>query len=156
MRPVSMWFWVILAACVAGWFASGIFLQGGNVPANDLFDVASLSAFAAALAFAVIYTVAGFTGPAKWWKNDVGTYLVLAAVSVLFIVGPVSFAVMFHHGLIDTFWWVWAWIGGHFFGAVIWALLAGLWLRRRKTGGFNGAGRAAGPPAGTAADAAPR
>jgi hypothetical protein len=135
VKAIRWPFWAVLAVMVAAWVVLGFTLPGQAVNLNDVYDVAALAAFGAALLFIVVYTIAGLTGPAKWWRNNIGTYLVLAAGSVLFIVGPVAFAVLFHHGLLDTWWWAWAYTGGHFLTAVMWALLGWLWLRNRTPDG---------------------
>lgn len=130
MKPIRWPFWAILAAGAVAWVILGFTLPQ-TINLNDVFNVAALCCFFAALLFIVVYTVAGLAGPAKWWRNNIGTYLVLAAGSVLAIVGPVAFAVLFHHGMIDTWWWAWSWVGGHFLGATMWALLGWLWVRNR-------------------------
>lgn len=132
MKPIRWPFWASFAAAVAGWLILGFTLPY-NTSMNDVFNGCATAAFGAALLFIVVYTVAGLRGPAKWWRNNVGTYLVFAAVSVLLIVGPIAFAVLFHHGQLNTWWWAWTWVGGHFLAAVMWFLLALLWLRNRPT-----------------------
>jgi len=137
VKRIRWWFWATLGGLVAAWVILGFTLPEASFPGNDVFDAAALATFGAALAFIVIYTDAGLMGPGKWWRTNVGTYLVLAAVSVLLIVGPTAFAVLFHHGVIDTWWWAWAYIGGHFLAAATWGLL--MWLRLRHPGNGNGA-----------------
>ena len=140
MKAIRWPFWAILGAGAAVWLVLGFCLPEQSTNLNDVFNVAALATFAAALLFIVVYTVAGLTGPAKWWRNNVGTYLVLAAASVMAIVGPTAYAVLFHGGVIDTWWLAWAYVGGHFLAATMWALLGWLWVRNA------GNGHAAPPP----------
>ena len=135
MKPIRWPFWAGLATLIGAWLIAGAIVPNTDFPANDMFNVAALWAFFAVLAFIAVYTVQGLLGPAKWWRNNIGTYLVLAAGSVLAIIAPTAFAVLFHHGQIDTHWWAWLWIGGHFLAAVMWTALAGLWIRNRPANG---------------------
>ena len=133
MKPIRWPFWAILGAGAAAWLMLGFTLPQ-TINMNDVFNGVALATFFAALAFIIVYTVAGLVGPAKWWRNNIGTYLVLAAASVLAIVGPVTYAVLFHHGVIDTWWLAWAYVGGHALAATMWLLLALLWARNRPAG----------------------
>lgn len=128
MKAIRWPFWAGLAAAAAAWLILGFTLPY-TTNLNDVFNVAALSAFSAALAFIVIYTIAGVLGPAKWWRTNVGTFLVLAAASVCIIVGPTAWAVLFHHGLIDTWWLAWGYVGGHILAAAMWGALGWLWIR---------------------------
>ena len=133
MKAIRWPFWAVLIAGGAAWVALGFTLPR-SVNLDDVFNIASLCAFCAALGCIVVYTIAGLTGPAKWWATNVGTYLILAAVSVLAIVAPTAYAFLFNHGEIKTWWWGWAWAGGHFLAATMWAGLALLWLRNPANG----------------------
>ena len=128
MRAVRWPFWAGLAAFAVAWAVAGFALPV-STDGNLLFAVASVAAFFASFGFVLTYTVAGLRGPAKWWRNDVGTFLVLAVAAQLAVVGVPAFAVMFHHGMINTRWWAWAWIGGVFMSAVMVAGLSWLYLR---------------------------
>lgn len=131
-RRVRRGFWIALGLGVVLWFVLGFVLDPESVPINDLFDVFSVAAFCCCFAFVVIYTIAGLIGPkprSRWWKNEVGTYLVLSFAAIMFIVGPVAFAVMFNHGQINTWWWAWAWLGGHVMATFMIGSLAYLWIR---------------------------
>lgn len=130
MKPIRWWFWAALAAGGVVWLILG-FTIPQSVNANDIFNAAAIAKFLASLAFIVVYTVAGILGPAKWWKTNVGTYIVLAAVASIAGTAPVAYAVLFNHGMLNTWWLAWAWIGGIAMGAAVWTLLAWLWLRNR-------------------------
>ncbi len=125
-------FWIGFGICAAVWVILGFVLKSDTFPLNDIFDVASLAAFFAALGFVAVYTLAGFIGPkprSRWWKNELGTYLVLAKVSIMLIAGPVAFAVLFNDGLINTWWWAWVWTGGFFMAAVMVGGIVYMWAR---------------------------
>ena len=133
MKAIRWWFWATLAAGAAAWVILGLTLPPGT-NFSDVYNGGALAAFFFALAFIVIYTARGLLGGARWWKTNVGTYMVLAAVSVLAVIGPVAAAVLFHNGQVDTWWWAWTWIGGHYLAAVVWALLGALLLRNQGNG----------------------
>lgn len=131
-RRITHPFWLTVGLGVLAWIVLGITLPRESVPLNDLFDIASLSAFFSSFAFVAIYTIAGLVGPApraRWWKNEVGTYLVLSFTAIMFIVGPVALAVLFNGGQINTWWWAWIWLGGHVMAAIMIGALAFLWIR---------------------------
>jgi hypothetical protein len=129
LHPVRWPFWVVMAGGGVTWLLLGFNLPQQPANLNDILDVAMLCALGATLLFILIYTIAGLTGPAKWWRNDVGTYLVLAITANLGLVVPVAFAVLFNHGHIDTWWWGWVWAGGFFLSATTLLFLSWLWLR---------------------------
>jgi len=132
-KRVRRSFWFVLGGCIVLWIILGIALDPEKVPVDTLFDIVSLGAFFTSFAFVVVYTAAGLIGPkprSRWWKNEVGTYLVLAFASVMLIVGPPAFAVMFNGGLINTWWWAWCWIGGHAMAAIMIGSLAFLWIQK--------------------------
>lgn len=135
MKPIRWPFWAAMGVLLAAWLVLGFTLPMRDVNLNDVFNVAALCVCGAALLFIIVYSIAGFTGPAKWWRNNIGTYLILAAVSIILIVGPVAYAVLFRHGVIDTWWLAWTYVGGHFLAAIMWALLGWLWLRGRPANG---------------------
>lgn len=130
MKPIRWPFWAGLGTVAAAWLILGFTLPQ-TINLNDVFNGVSLAAWGAAFLFIVVYTVAGMLGPAKWWRNNIGTFLVLAAVSVLTVVGPTAYAVLFNHGVIDTWWLAWSWVAGHFLTAAMWLSLALLWVRNR-------------------------
>ena len=136
MKRIRWPFWAALGAGGVAWLILGFTLpQTTNF--SDVFNGGALAACGFSLAFIVIYTGRGLFGGAKWWKTNVGTYMILAAMSVLAVIGPVAAAVLFHNGQVDTWWWAWTWIGGHYLAAVVWALLA--ILLARNAGNGNGA-----------------
>ena len=137
MKPIRWPFWAALGTAALAWLAVGLTVPQDDVNLNDVFNGVALAAFFAALLFIVVYTVQGLMGPAKWWRNNIGTYLILAAASVMAIIGPTAYAVLFHDGSIDTFWLGWAYIGGHFLAAIMWAALALVWVRNRATNGTS-------------------
>src|SRR6185437_203474 len=65
MRRVDRRFWVAAAVLAAAYTVAG-FAWGKTAPLNDLYDVAGVGTFCAAILFIAVYTVQGLRGPAKW------------------------------------------------------------------------------------------
>lgn len=131
-RRIRHPFWILLCLGVVAWVILGFTLDQDDFPANDVFDFFAVGVFLMCLLFVVIYTIAGLTGPkprSKWWTNEVGTYLVLSFIAIMFIVGPTAFAIAFNGGMINTWWWAWTWIGGHAMAAIMIGALSILWIR---------------------------
>ncbi|HEY7432003.1 MAG TPA: hypothetical protein VH641_14875 [Streptosporangiaceae bacterium] len=128
MRRIGWPFWAALAAAAAGWVVAGI-CWGGRADGNLLYNIAAITACAAALLFIGVYTVLGVTGPAKWWRNDLGSLLVLAVASQLPMTGTITWAVLFHGGLVNTLPLAWALIGGTWASALVILALTAVWLR---------------------------
>lgn len=141
MNQVSWKFWVGLLAAVVAFGLLGIPF-GKTAPDNLLFDIAAVGVCAASLLFVAIYTALGFTkSPVKWWRSEMGTFLILSVASQFLVTGVPAFAVIFHHGLIDTEWWAWTWIGAHFLSAAMLVGLIIMWLNSYRAGRQNGNGK---------------
>jgi hypothetical protein len=134
MRRVDWRFWTAAGLLALAYLLLG-YVYGKTAPDNLLYDIAGVGTFCAAVLFIAVYTVLGLRGPAKWWRNDTGSSLVIAVGGIACITGPIAFAVLFNHGMINTQWWAWAEIGGTYMCglAVLW--LSFLWLRDRNGGG---------------------
>ena len=134
MRRIRWPFWAALGTVTLAWLLTGVFLPDRDFPANDLFNVGAVAAFFSSLLFIGVYTVRGLAGPAKWWKTNLGTYLVLAVGALAVLTGTPAFAVLFNHGMIDTHWWAWIWIGAHYLAAAMVLLLVLLLARNPENG----------------------
>jgi hypothetical protein len=132
MKPVSWRLWAIFAALGVIYVGAG-FIYGATAPLNVLFDIASVAAFSASLLFVAVYTVRGLRGTGKWWRNTVGTFLVMATGSQMAVAGIPAFAVIFNDGLINTQWWGWCWIGAYFLSGAMVLAMAVLWLRSKES-----------------------
>lgn len=136
MRKIGWRFWVIVVTVIVAYMAAG-WKYAAHAPANLLFDIGTLGTFFAAVLFIAVYTALGLRGPAKWWQNDVGVNLVLAVAALLPVTGPLAWAVIFHHGLLDTPLDVWIEIGGMFMSCLMILGLSWLWLWHRPDGSVS-------------------
>ncbi len=135
-RRVRHRFWILLTGAFILWLVLGFTLDPNDIPLNDVFDVATLTVFFASLLFVILYTVVGFIGEeprSRWWRNKVGTALVLTVGSIMFVVGPFAAAVLFNDGQINTWWWAWIWLGGHALAAFTLLMLNWLWIQNFKS-----------------------
>lgn len=111
MKEVRGTIWAVLGAVVAAWVILGVFYVD-DAPANLLFDIATVGTFCSATLVLLVYTALGLTGPVKWWRNDVGTIVMLAAVALMPVSGPLAWAVIWKHGMLNTPVAVWTELGG--------------------------------------------
>jgi hypothetical protein len=130
MHRVRWWFWVICAVLIAVYLLAG-YEWSDHAPVNDMFDIGAIGTFCAAAFFVALYSVLGFFGPAKWWRNDVGTMLVLAVAALLPVTGPLAWAVVFNNGMLVAPLPVWIEIGGMYASCLMILGLSWLWFRYR-------------------------
>ena len=136
MKRVPGWLWASFGLVVVAYVSFGFTPLAARVNGNDFYNVASLTACGAAILFIATYTVAGFLGYGKWWRNDVGSLLVLAVAATLPTSGLIAWAVLFHHGLVNTVQLAWILIGGTCLQAMMILGLDWIWIRSRF--GSNG------------------
>lgn len=139
MRRISWQFWLIAAAVVAAYVVAGFWFNH-SAPANLMYDIGTVGTCVAAVLFIAVYTILGLRGPAKWWRNDVGTCLVLAVGSMLPHMGPLAWAVIFNHGMLIAPWPVWIELGGTFLSGLMILAMALLWLSSPRSRTGNGGG----------------
>lgn len=130
MIRIRWWHWVVLAAVVAAYAITGLFL-GKHANDNLLYNIGALATCVTAVLFIVIYTILGLRGPAKWWRNLTGTSIVIAVASLIASYGEIAWAVLFHHGLVDTPAEAWILIGGVYLSFIGVLGLSWLWLGYR-------------------------
>ena len=124
MREIRWQFWAVLGTVVAGFAALGPF-YAAKAPDNLLFDIATIGTFCAAALVIIVYTILGLVGPAKWWRNDVGTVVVMGAAAMMPLSGVLAWVVIFNHGLLTAAGLVWTEIGAWYWA---WAAMIGLGL----------------------------
>lgn len=135
MRHVS-WRWAGPAAAlaIALYVAAGVH-WGARADGNLLYNIGSVTACTAALAFIAIYTAIGVRGPAKWWQSDLGVLLVTAVAATLPTLGTITYAVLFHGGLVNTLPLAWTLIGGTYVWALTWLYLSWVIIRINRGNG---------------------
>jgi len=66
-----------------------------------------------------MWTGLGLAGGAQWWKNDVGVNLVWLEIAAICDNGLLAWAVVFNHGILNTPYLAWTFVGGLLAGAII-------------------------------------
>lgn len=120
--------WGIVAFVLVSDIALGGFIRNNGTADQWIFKVGLLGASVAPVIFVIIYTVFGFTGRGKWWKNIMGTSLVWAALSVLPVTVPLAVAFWFYHGSLQPDWLGWSEVSGAPLTFLAWARLCAVWL----------------------------
>jgi hypothetical protein len=99
-----------------------------------LYRVGLTAATVIPVLFAGIYTYFGLTGPAKWWRNPIGTSLVIAALTLVPIAGPLAWVFWVDNGVLTSSWLAWVEVAGPVVSALAWLRLCGLWLWLHSAG----------------------
>lgn len=141
MARVRWWHSAIFAVLVAAYLTIGLTGYDTHAPDNDLYNIAGVGTCLAGLLFMIIYTLLGLRpGRAGWWTNLTGYSLMVAIGSITLKTAIVSWATLFHHGLINTPVSAWFYVGASWLQFLALLSLCGLWLWNRNAHG------AAAPP----------
>lgn len=111
--------WLVIFGLLVVFIACGPYLEHKDRIVSDLYDVAIVTLPLSALLYTVIYTVLGFRGRSKWWREDVGMAIVTPYIAVIFSGSMLAWAALFNKGMLTASWQAWVYIGG---------VLAGGWL----------------------------
>lgn len=113
MKLVSWRFWALVVGLTGAWIVLGHFFDKNLGVVNWVSKWVIVVQPAAVILFVVIYTALGLRGPAKWWKTDFGNRIVLFPLAVFLSSCVLVWALLFHHGLINTPLSAWIYIGGY-------------------------------------------
>lgn len=134
--------WRLLAVVMAGaavWAAGGLWLSGNGTTETWLYRCGLTVATVAPVLLVAIYTWIGLYGrvAAAWWRDEIGTALVIAALSLVPITGPLAVALWFYNGKLAPGWLSWLEVSGPVVSALAWLRLCWMWLRlsRSRPGG---------------------
>jgi hypothetical protein len=131
-----LWAWIITGA--AAWAAAGYWLNGVDVAEAWTYRVGLTAASVVPVLFVAIYTWIGLYGrvPAAWWRDEVGTALVIAALTLIPITWPLAWVFWFQGGSLHSSWLAWLEVSGPCVSALAWLRLCWMWLRlsRRRAG----------------------
>ena len=122
------------AAVAAGagiWIGTGFWLANDGVTETYLYRYGLTVAALAPVVFVLVYTVIGLTGKiaAAWWRSTIGTALVVAALTLVPVTGPLAWVFWFDNGILHQSWLAWLEVSGPCVSALAWLGLAALWLR---------------------------
>src|SRR5215471_11760200 len=118
------------------WLAAGVPLAHDNTVEAWTYKSGLAAGTLIPVAFAAIYTAFGLSGrrpEAKWWRNQLGTAEVAAALSLIPSFGPLAWTFWKDNGNLTPSWCAWAAVAGPVVTALAWAWLCLIWLRVRAT-----------------------
>ena len=135
LRKITWRFWAGLAAGLVAYGAIGWWWSSDGTTEAWLYRVGLTAATVLPLAFAVVYGI-----HAKFWRNEVGTAVVLAALSIVPTVAPLAYVFWFNGGQLTTSWLAWLAVSGPALSAIALAWMCWIWLRIGREGGGDGDG----------------
>lgn len=127
MREVTWRFWVAVLVMavtygVLGWWWSG----NGNVE-TWIFRTGLTTATFLPVIFTGVYSKL-----AKWWKNNIGTAIVLAALSIVPTAGPLAYVFWFLQGKLSPSLLAWLEVSGPCLTTLALAYASYVWLRTAR------------------------
>jgi hypothetical protein len=129
MKPVSWTTWAWLALFAGAYVGLGFWLRNDDAVEAWTYRLGLTAAAIVPVLFAVIYTVLGLRGSAKWWRNSIGTALVQAALTLVPIAGPLAWVFWADNGILHSSWLAWIEVSGPVVSALAWLRLCVIWLR---------------------------
>jgi len=108
LHKLTWRFWAALAALLAIYTGAGFALAHNGRFDGDFYTTGLCVAFAAPVLFVATYTAMG----KKWWRNDLGTNLVMLGLAAEPENFGLAWTFLFNHGMLTTTWLAWITIGG--------------------------------------------
>ncbi len=127
-RRVTWRSWAALAAGLAVYAALGWWWSGDGTAEAWLYRIGLTAAAVLPLAFTAVYTATG----ARWWKDDIGTSIVLAALSVVPTAAPLAYVFWAEGGVLTSTWLAWLEVSGPALTALALARMWRVWLRSSR------------------------
>lgn len=127
--------WAVIAAVAALWAGTGWWLSGNGSVEAWLYRIGLTVAALAPLLFTGIYTWIGLYGnvPAAWWRDEIGTALVVAALTLVPVTWPLAWVFWFQGGSLHSSWLAWLAVSGPCVSALAWLRLCWMWLRLSRS-----------------------
>ena len=127
-----------LVAGAAAWAAAGYWLSGSDATEAWMYRIGLTSAALIPLIFVGVYTAIGLglygNAPAAWWKDEIGTALVVAALTLVPIAGPLAWVLWYQNGELTQSWLAWVEVSGPLVSALAWLRLCWIWVRLSHKG----------------------
>lgn len=131
-RGMTRRLWTSIIALPVIYAGLGYWLAEDDVVEAWLFRIGLTAAAFIPLIFVGIYTWFGLHSQnpgAKWWKTQLGSALVLAALSLFPITAPLAWVFWFDGGMLHQSWLAWLEVSGPAVSALAWLRLCLIWLR---------------------------
>lgn len=137
--------WSVVLSGMAVYGVLGYWLAMNGTAEEWIYRIGLTVAAAVPLAFVGIYTYFGLTAEApgaKWWKSELGSAFVLAALSLIPITWPLAWVFWFQGGVLTSSWLAWLEVSGPAVTSLAWGRVCWLWIRVRRADAIAaGAGR---------------
>jgi hypothetical protein len=113
------------------WAGTGYWLSSNGSAEAWLFRVGLTGAALAPVLFVAVYTWIGLSGraPAAWWKDEIGTALVIAALTLVPLAAPLAYTFWLQGGVLTSTWLAWLEVSGPCVSALAWLRLCVMWIR---------------------------
>lgn len=127
VRETKWYTLVLVAAGLAVYAALGWWWAGNGTIEEWLYRVGLTAAAILPVIFTAIYSA-----KAKWWKNVIGTSLVLAALSLIPTTAPLAYAFWFTGGVLRASWLAWLAVSGPCLSALAFTGMCLVWVRASR------------------------
>lgn len=117
-------YWIIVVAGLAVYGLLGWWWSSNGTTEEWLYRIGLTLASVMPVLFAIIYGVR-----AKWWRNEIGSSIVLTALSVIPLAAPLAYVFWFDGGHLTTSWLAWLAVSGPCLTALGLARMSYVWLK---------------------------
>lgn len=124
LRKVTWHSWAALVAGLAAYGVLGWWWSSNGTVEAWLYRIGLTAAAVVPVLFVCVYTA-----KAPWWRNEIGASLVVAALSLVPIAGPLAYVFWFEGGVLTSSWLAWLEVSGPCVSALAWLRLCYVWLR---------------------------
>jgi hypothetical protein len=131
-RRITWRAWAFTLACVCAYIGLGFWLAGNGTVETWMYRTGLTAAAAVPLAYVGVYTAFGLASDrpaAKWWRTALGSSLVIAALSLVPVAGPLAWVFWMDGGMLTQSWLAWIEVSGPCVSALAWLRVCQLWLR---------------------------
>jgi hypothetical protein len=136
MRRPTWRSWGFLAAALAAYAALGWLWSSNGTVEAWLYRIGLTAAAALPVLFTAVYTATG----AKWWRNKIGTALVLSVLAMIPVTAPLAYAFWFNGGVLTASWLAWLAVSGPILSALAMGGMCWVWTALYRAAGLPGAG----------------
>lgn len=130
LKRVTWRSWAALAVLLGAYTGLGFAYGSNGTVEADIYKWGLLAASFAPLVFIAVYTASG----AKWYRNDIGSALVQAALCMIPIAGPLAWVFWVNHGVLTTSLLAWVEVSGPALSALAMLRLCYVFLRIHRDG----------------------
>lgn len=127
MREITWCFWGTLLFGLAAYGLLGWWWSSNGTVEEWIYRIGLTAATALPIIFTVVYST-----QAKWWKNDIGTAIICAVLSIVPTAGPLAFAFWRDGGIITASWLAWLEVSGPCLTALALGWASYVWLRTAR------------------------